>query len=94
MLDCMDSYGLEPNATLWHFVHPTWFEDCGGWTKEENIPAWVDYCERMFRWVDYLAGLGRVAGWLAACGSRGSQCSIPPGRATAGSLLASRRASP
>ena len=49
MLDCMEANGLEPNATLWHFVHPAWFEERGGWTKEENIPMWVGYCERMFR---------------------------------------------
>ncbi|GLI68921.1 hypothetical protein VaNZ11_013340, partial [Volvox africanus] len=50
MLDCMAAHGLEPNATLWHFVHPTWFEDAGGFTKEENIPAFVEYCKRCFRW--------------------------------------------
>ncbi|KXZ56630.1 hypothetical protein GPECTOR_1g568 [Gonium pectorale] len=50
MLDCMASHGLEPNATLWHFVHPTWFEDAGGFTKEENIPHFVDFCKRCFEW--------------------------------------------
>lgn len=36
--------GMEPLATLHHFVHPQWFEDLGGFEKEENIPlflAWV-----------------------------------------------------
>ncbi|GIL72835.1 hypothetical protein Vretifemale_3128 [Volvox reticuliferus] len=50
MLDCMAAHGLEPNATLWHFVHPTWFEDGGGFTKEENIPAFVEYSKRCFGW--------------------------------------------
>ncbi|EFJ42987.1 hypothetical protein VOLCADRAFT_107029 [Volvox carteri f. nagariensis] len=50
MLDCMEAHGLEPNATLWHFVHPTWFEDAGGFTREENIPAFVEYSKRCFEW--------------------------------------------
>ncbi|PNH12078.1 Beta-glucosidase A, partial [Tetrabaena socialis] len=50
MLDCMASHGLEPNATLWHFVHPLWFEDAGGFTREENIPAFVAFCKRCFGW--------------------------------------------
>jgi beta-glucosidase/6-phospho-beta-glucosidase/beta-galactosidase len=50
MLDCMEAHGLEPNATLWHFVHPTWFEDAGGFTREENIPAFVEYSKRCFKW--------------------------------------------
>lgn len=35
---------MEPLATLHHFVHPQWFEELGGFEKEENIPlfmAWV-----------------------------------------------------
>ncbi|GLC35844.1 hypothetical protein PLESTB_000500300 [Pleodorina starrii] len=50
MLDCMAAHGLEPNATLWHFVHPTWFEDAGGFTREENIPAFVEFSKRCFGW--------------------------------------------
>lgn len=50
MLDCMAAHGLVPNATLWHFVHPTWFEQAGGWTKEENIPAFVRFSVKCFEW--------------------------------------------
>ncbi|KAG2499387.1 hypothetical protein HYH03_002962 [Edaphochlamys debaryana] len=50
MIDCMLSHGLVPSATLWHFVHPTWFEKAGGWTKEENIPAFVKFSELCFKW--------------------------------------------
>mmetsp|Transcript_19157 Transcript_19157/g.34659 ORF Transcript_19157/g.34659 Transcript_19157/m.34659 type:complete len:500 (-) Transcript_19157:424-1923(-) len=48
MLDCMEKYGIEPNATLWHFTHPVWFDDLGGFTKEENIPFFVNYSKKMF----------------------------------------------
>ncbi|KAG2442823.1 hypothetical protein HXX76_002902 [Chlamydomonas incerta] len=50
MLDCMLRHGLVPNATLWHFVHPSWFEEAGGWTKEENIPAFVKFCVKCLEW--------------------------------------------
>ncbi|PNH12081.1 Beta-glucosidase A [Tetrabaena socialis] len=50
MIDCMIANKLEPNATLWHFVHPLWFEDAGGFTREENIPAFVAFSKRCFGW--------------------------------------------
>ena len=28
---------------LHHFAHPNWFEQRGGWTKEENIPLYLDF---------------------------------------------------
>lgn len=31
------------NCTLHHFVHPTWFEDNGGFEKEENIADFVAF---------------------------------------------------
>lgn len=37
-------------CTLHHFTHPQWFEEMGGFTKEENIPIFVAYCKRMFSW--------------------------------------------
>ena len=50
IIDCIRANGLEPMCTLHHFTHPQWFEDMGGFTKEENIPIFVDYCKRMFGW--------------------------------------------
>jgi beta-glucosidase/6-phospho-beta-glucosidase/beta-galactosidase len=44
MLDCMAAADIEPNATLHHFTHPQWFEDLGGFEKEENIPLFVGWC--------------------------------------------------
>lgn len=49
MLDCMEEHGLEPNATLWHFVHPTWFDDLGGFTKEANIVHFVEWSKTAYR---------------------------------------------
>ncbi|MBX2890167.1 MAG: family 1 glycosylhydrolase [Saprospiraceae bacterium] len=28
---------------LHHFAHPNWFEQQGGWTKEDNIPHFLDF---------------------------------------------------
>jgi beta-glucosidase len=49
MLDYMQELGIEPNATLWHFTHPTWFENAGAWSKEENIPYFVEFSKVVFR---------------------------------------------
>jgi beta-glucosidase len=48
MLDEMEKRGMEPNATLWHFTHPIWFEDLGAFEKEENLRHFVDYAEKVF----------------------------------------------
>ncbi len=39
---------MEPMATMHHFTHPQWFEDLGGFEREENIPYFVEYCKRLF----------------------------------------------
>eukprot|EP00983_Pelagomonas_calceolata_P090671 1157449-Pelagomonas_calceolata.AAC.6 len=44
----MEELGLEPNATLHHFTHPTWFEELGGFMKEENVPIFVEWAQFMF----------------------------------------------
>lgn len=50
IIDCIRANGLEPMCTLHHFTHPQWFEEMGGFTKEENITVFVAYCKRMFGW--------------------------------------------
>ena len=37
--------GIEPVATLHHFVHPKWFEDMGGFLEKDNLPLFVNFCE-------------------------------------------------
>ena len=35
-------------VTLHHFTHPLWFEDLGGFEKEENIKYFLEFSELMF----------------------------------------------
>ena len=41
--------GIKPVVTLHHFSHPQWFEECGAFEKEENIPLFVQFCELVFK---------------------------------------------
>ncbi|GAB4496429.1 MAG: glycoside hydrolase family 1 protein [Saprospiraceae bacterium] len=34
---------------LHHFAHPNWFERNGGWTNEENIPAYLDFVRQCIK---------------------------------------------
>ena len=40
--------GIQPMATLHHFTHPIWWQEKGGFEKEDNIEHWVRFCEKMF----------------------------------------------
>ena len=40
--------GLVPVVTLHHFTHPLWFEDLGGFEKEENIKYFLEFSELIF----------------------------------------------
>ena len=40
--------GLTPVVTLHHFTHPIWFEDLGGFEKEENIKHYLEFSEFVF----------------------------------------------
>ncbi len=48
VLDALNDRGIVPMATLHHFTHPLWFERLGAFEKEENIPHFVRFCERVF----------------------------------------------
>ncbi|PSC70754.1 glycoside hydrolase [Micractinium conductrix] len=48
MFECMRSKGMEPHVTLHHFVHPAWFERLGGFTKDENIPLFLEYARTCY----------------------------------------------
>lgn len=37
-------------VTLYHFVHPSWFESLGGFLKNDNIHLFVAYAAAMFRY--------------------------------------------
>lgn len=40
--------GITPMITLHHFTHPLWFEQKGGWTKQENIHYFVRFAQVVF----------------------------------------------
>ena len=40
--------GLTPVITLHHFTHPMWFENLGGFEKEENIKYFIQFSEIVF----------------------------------------------
>ena len=35
--------------TLYHFTHPLWLEQKHGFEREENIPAFLRFCDVVFR---------------------------------------------
>ncbi|PKL76389.1 MAG: hypothetical protein CVV27_10540, partial [Candidatus Melainabacteria bacterium HGW-Melainabacteria-1] len=43
MLQALRRRGLEPMVTLFHFTQPIWFEQKGGFSKEENIQDFVRF---------------------------------------------------
>lgn len=48
MVDDLLNRGIRPVVTLHHFSHPAWWEDRGGFSKKENLPEFIAYCERVF----------------------------------------------
>ena len=47
MVDDLLSKGIRPMITLHHFSHPDWWEEKWGFSKAENIPEFVNYCEKV-----------------------------------------------
>lgn len=43
------SGGVGLMFVLHHFAHPNWFEARGGWTNEDNIPAFLDYVRQCIK---------------------------------------------
>lgn len=39
--------GVQVMMVLHHFTNPTWFAARGGWERAENIPLWVDFCQKV-----------------------------------------------
>ena len=54
------SLGMEPLATLHHFVHPQWFEKLGAFEREENIALFLAWTRLAFQCAHDLPGLGGV----------------------------------
>lgn len=47
--DALIAAGITPMATLHHFTHPQWFDDLGGFEKEENIVHLVNFSKLVFK---------------------------------------------
>ncbi|MCB9306791.1 MAG: family 1 glycosylhydrolase [Lewinellaceae bacterium] len=47
--DLLREKGVRLMFVLHHFAHPNWFEENGGWAKEENIPAFLDYARQCIK---------------------------------------------
>ncbi len=48
-VDTLLAAGIVPMITLHHFDHPIWFEDRGGFEKEENIEYFVRFSQEVFK---------------------------------------------
>ncbi|TNE60003.1 MAG: glycosyl hydrolase family protein [Bacteroidetes bacterium] len=48
--------GVSLMFVLHHFCHPNWFEDKGGWTKEQNIEYFVNYTQQCIKYFGKYAG--------------------------------------
>ena len=44
-----EQHNMEPSVSVHHFVHPAWFEEKGGWTKEANIALFVNFAVEAFK---------------------------------------------
>lgn len=75
----MVKQGIKPVVTLHHYTHPCWFEDNGGFEKEENIKIFVNFCEKVFirlkKYVHLWFTFNTFTGY-AMCGY--SQATKPP----------------
>lgn len=49
LFNALKEAGIEPYVTLHHFTNPQSFEDRGGFTRQENIDGFVEYCKQMIR---------------------------------------------
>ncbi|KAK9868650.1 hypothetical protein WJX84_001643 [Apatococcus fuscideae] len=49
IFDCIRRHGMEPVVTLYHFVHPLWFEHLGGFMQAANIQLFVAYAVAMYK---------------------------------------------
>lgn len=46
-LQALRATGVEPLVTLYHFGHPMWFEEAGGWTRRGAITDWLRFVSRV-----------------------------------------------
>lgn len=47
LLKALNDHGVKVMMVLHHFANPTWFSRNGGWSNDENVDTWVDYCKQL-----------------------------------------------
>jgi beta-glucosidase len=45
IVDLLRGHGIEPIVTLHHFTNPVWFNEKGGWLREDNIGFFLKFVE-------------------------------------------------
>ena len=58
-------HNMEPNITLIWFVHPQWFQKMGAFSRRENLPVFVEWCETAFKLFGEAPALGDP--YLCSC---------------------------
>ena len=48
VIDSLIKNDIVPVITLHHFTNPIWFDDMGGFEKEDNIDYFISFCEVVF----------------------------------------------
>lgn len=48
VIDALIQADIEPVITLYHFTHPIWFQELGGFEIAENIAVFQRFCEKVF----------------------------------------------
>ena len=48
VIDSLIKNDIVPVITLHHFTNPIWFDDMGGFEKEDNIDHFISFCEVVF----------------------------------------------
>jgi beta-glucosidase len=48
-IDALIENGIEVVGTLYHWVHPRYFQKLGGWEKAKNSVYFVEYCREVFK---------------------------------------------
>ncbi len=45
----LNQEGTKIMFVIHHFMHPNWYEEMGGWLKEKNLDAFIDYAEKCIK---------------------------------------------
>lgn len=46
-IDSLHDLGVEPILNIWHWTHPSWFEDKGAFTRRKNIKYFIRFIKKI-----------------------------------------------